>query len=333
MIKILFLDQDALYCRRVCSQINLKAKYYKSYDQYDYFEDTNSLTCIPGKLFCDNSLFRNNCREVIDLSASAIDWNSTLVIYNPSQFYNPPENSNSMMLFESLLAEIPGSDAGSICHINKYCSLTAMLDKIDMYLQSHPSLMPSIHENNLICAIGAACPEMRSKELASITLENLEKGMKVARLDLCPPYFSDFPVSDSTGNSLSDAFLRLMADDLSFEDFGLFLVPKPDGSLQFRPFERADDLFECKPEHFRLFTELLLKWISHTNNQYLVIINCYAIPFSSVYTIAVLCDQLILINQDKISTRTNSYNKELGYLLSNLPTSCDVREMLLTCPA
>ncbi|MHB1484637.1 MAG: hypothetical protein ACYCYI_08220 [Saccharofermentanales bacterium] len=326
MIKILLLERDDFYCRRVCAQINSISKIYKCYNKLDYSKEFQLI---------DNSHIKGNhdlYREVIDLGSLEIDWPSTLVIYNSSQFYNPPENSNSIMLAENSLSEIPGIDENSFCQIYKYCSLTAMIDKIDDYLRNHPSLIPVPRMKSLICILGAACPSLRAGAIDKIVQEKLETGIKVVRLDFCPSYFSDFPVSESKGYTLSDAFLRLMADDLSYDDFGIFLVPRADSTLQFRPIERADDLFDCTPDHFRKFIVLLQKWVTETDNRYFIIINCYAIPFSSVYAIAVLCDQLILLNQDKIPARTKSYNKEMSYLLANLPNSCEVQEMLLACP-
>lgn len=325
MVKILILDQDILYCRRVCAQINLKSSDYMCYNQSDYNNGSPLLTDLSN---CEHIDIH---QEIINLCSYEISWNSTLVIYNPDQFYNPPDESNSIMLTEISMSDNLAFNENSICRIDKYCSLTIMMDRINTYLQNHPALLPVVQEGRLICVLGAACPLLRMREIDTIIQEKLGKGLKVVRLDLCPPYFSGFPISESAGYTLSDAFLRLMADDLSYDDFGLFLVSRADGSLQFRPIERADDLFECKPDHFRKFVGLLHNWIINTNYQYVVIINCYAIPFSSVYAIAVLCDQLILLNQDKTSSKTNSYNKELSYLLPNLPNTCEVHESLLVC--
>ena len=118
-----------------------------------------------------------------------------------------------------------------------------------------------------------------------------------------------------------------------YEDLGIFLVPGADGTLQFRPVERADDLFECSLDHIRRFVELVRRWMVHTNSQYHVFIQCFAVPFSFIYAIAVQSDELLLINQEKASARTISYNKEISHLLANLPGSCKVQELLVPCSA
>lgn len=291
---------------------------------------SESFQCFDRTTY-DNSF--DNSSHAVDMDRLKIDWDSILVIYNSRQFYNPPNNSYTMILNEStqFYNEAQENNEQYYDSIYKYCTLHEMFAKIDIFLKNH-SDFPSANKNkNLICVLGAACPTLRQQVTEKIKEIKLSEGFKVVQIDFCPPYFSDYSSPSSVGYTMSDAFLRLMADDLSFEDFGVFLVPKSDGTLQFRPVERADDLFECTPDHIRRFIELIRKWITLKNNQYYVIVQCFAIPFSFIYSIAVQCDELLLVNQENMISRKNSYNKELSHLLANLPVSCNVRETLIPC--
>ena len=313
MLQILLLDRDSQYSRQVCSQINSRSDHLQCFDQTTY---KNSIL-----------LARQESINAADLSSLQISWDSTLVIYDPQHFHNPPKDSYILVLYENP-AQVDSKGVG----IYKYGSLTAILEIIELFLRKNPLLLSALTQGtNLMCVLGAACPTIRQNWIDKLKQEKLKEGLKVVQIDLCPPYFGDCSLPVSIGHSLSDAFLRLMANDLSHEELGIFLIPKADGTLLFRPIERADDLLECSPDHLRQFVELIRKWIIYTNNQHFVIIQCYAIPFSFVYSITVLCDQLVLINQENSSLKTNAYNKELGYLLSNLPGSCNVEEILVPC--
>jgi len=273
--------------------------------------------------------------KAVDISLLAIVWDSTLVIYHPQQFFHPPDNSYSMILHESPLGSDPDTDCrdSPIPGIYKYGSLQVMLETIDFFLIHHPDFSLPNKKSNLMCVLGNTCPALRQTMIGKMKQEKQELGFKVVQIDFCPPYFCDYPAPFPSGLTLSDAFLRLMADDLSYEDLGTFLSPGADGTLQFRPIERADDLFECKPEHVRQFMERVLKWIAYTNSQYYVFVQCFAVPFSFIYTIATGSDELLLINQEDSTSRTLSYNKEVSCLLANLPGSCSMREVLVPCPA
>ena len=191
--------------------------------------------------------------------------------------------------------------------------------------------MRQIRDPQLMCVIGSACTGIRLSAVEKARQKKLAEGFKVIQIDFCPSYLSDYPTADSSGHTLSDALLRIMADDLSCEDIGLFLAPRPDGSLQFRPAERADDLFECTPSYGRKFAGLIREWINHTNHQYYVIIHCAAIPFSLLYSIAVQSDELLLVNHQGLSFQSTSYNREIAYLLANLPASCKLEETMSAC--
>lgn len=207
-----------------------------------------------------------------------------------------------------------------------------MLNKIiEKYLSDHPDFVPDKRKETICCIVGGVCPPLRLQYMQNLTREKMDKGVKVLRIDLCAPCFSDCPSSISQGYSLSDAFLKIMAQDLSYKDIGLFLSSMPDGSFRFRPVERADDLFECTPDDFRKFTDLVIQWVTYSGEPFYVLINCYGIPFSSIYAISVLCDRLLILNREDAPNSAAAYNRELGYLLSNLPGSCNVQEDLLSC--
>lgn len=312
MIQILFLDQDRFYCQQVCSRINSLSGRFRCYDL--------SLRDEPPEDICDISLLR-------------VDWERTLVLYHPQQFFHPPQDSYVMLLNESPSSTDSCFDASNpiVPGIYKFGTVHEILDAIESFLSDHPALAAADRKASLMCVIGSACPGIRRNAIENVRQKKLSQGLKVIQIDFCPSYLSDYPLTDSSGNTLSDALLRIMADDLSFEDFGTFLIPRPDGSFQFRPAGRADDLFECTPAYGRKFVELLRKWIIHTHDQYFVIIQCVAIPFSLIYSIAVLSDELCLVNQEGSALQTASYNKEIGFLLANLPGSCNLQETISAC--
>ena len=313
MIQILFLDQDRYYCQQVCSRINSLSSRFHCFD-------------FPSR--DDPPL-----EDIVDISLLQVDWERTLVLYHPQQFFHPPEGSFVMLLNESL--SDPGAsldtDGPTVPGIFKFGSVHEILDAIESFLSDHPALESAGKKVSLLCVIGSACPGIRKSAIEKIRQKKLAQGLKVIQIDFCPSYLSDYPVTDSSGYTLSDALLRIMADDLSCEDIGLFLAARPDGSLQFRPAERADDLFECTPAYGRKFVELIRRWITHTNNQYFVIIQCAAIPFSLIYSIAVQSDELHLVNHEGFTFQSASYNKEIGFLLANLPGSCTLQETLSVC--
>jgi hypothetical protein len=215
--------------------------------------------------------------------------------------------------------------------ILKFGSLREILDAIDLFVSDHPCLDSAEREASLICVIGTACTGIRHSAIEKIRQKKLAEGRKVVQIDFCPSYLSDYPMTDSSGYTLSDALLRIMADDLSCEDIGMFLAPRQDGSLQFRPAERADDLYECTPSYGRKLVGLIREWITRTNHQYFVIIQCAAVPFSLIYSIAVQTDELHLVNFEGLAFQSDSYNKEISFLLANLPGSCTLMETLSAC--
>jgi hypothetical protein len=322
MIHILFLDQDRSYCRQVCSRLNSRSTRYRCLD---------SSAHKPPIPLPDSK--EDRTPQAVDLSQIVIDWSSTLVVYHPQQYFHPPENSHTMILIE--IPDAPDRNlpvgGGTIPYLYRYGSIQSMQATIEAYLDCHPGLSAKETSRQLLCVAGAACPTVRKRATDRIRQEKLEQGMKVVQLDFCPPYLGDYREVPPHGYSLSDAFLRLMADDLASKDLGTFLISGPDGTLQFRPFERADDLFECKPAHIRQFVELLREWMAHTTSPYFVFIQCAAIPFSFIYAAAVLCDGLLVVNPDSRSPAAVSYNKELGFLLANLPGSCHMEEVCFPC--
>lgn len=317
MIQILFLDQDRYYCQQVCSRINaLSVRYHCS--GFSAQDDP------PSENICDMSQLR-------------LDWETTLVLYHPQQFFHPPEGSFVMLLNESPCKSLSesdlsmGTDTSAIPGIFKFGSVHEILGMIEMFVSDHPGLDASDKKSQLMCVIGSACTGIRLSVIEKARQKKLAEGHKVIQIDFCPSYLSDYPTADSSGYTLSDALLRLMADDLSCEDIGLFLAPRPDGSLQFRPAERADDLFECTPSYGRKFVGLIREWISHGNHQYFVILQCAAIPFSLLYSIAVQSDELHLVNHQGLAFQSASYNKEIAFLRANLPGSCKLEETLSAC--
>ncbi len=320
MVLILFLDNDPSYCQRVCSRLHLASSRFRCFDRSSY---------------CFSIPVPDNQPKALDLGLLGIDWETTLVVYHPQQYFDPPEKAYVMILSESLEDRNDGSTDSAelpIDRIYKYDSMQAMLSSLEAFIERHPDLSNGNGKGSLMCIVGTACPLLRHKELDRIRQEKFESGLKVIQIDFCPPYLGDCPDTPSHGYSLSDALLRLMAEDISSEDLGMYLMPRADGTLQFRPMERADDLFECKPAHIRRFVELVREWMIHSNDSYTVFIQCSAIPFSFVYAAAVLCDVLLILNSGSGGSSAVSYGKELGFLLANLPGSCRMEEIALYCP-
>ncbi len=326
MINVLFLDKDDLYCKSVCAKLNSQQdKDYLNF--YDYEAYVKRFVQLKSDLSETNSDNEIECPlNYTDLTNSNIDWDDTIVIYNPMQ-YQMPDNIS----FTILLCDVkPNNSEISNC-LFKFESVKSMLSFLLGFVAEHPQLLKNTQENNLACISGTACPSLAQEEMLKFRKEKLSEGYKVITIDICPPYFCEYFPSKTTGFNLSDALLRVMADDLNAEEIGLFLSLKPDGSMQFNPIERSDDFYECTPDNYRRFVEIIRKWIKHSNNNYYVIIFCYAVPFSYIYSIAVLCDKFILLNQENDPVRTKLFIKELNFLLSNLPSSCKVTERLLSC--
>ena len=219
MIQILLLDQDRYYCKQVCAEINTRWNTLICFDSLSY----PSPLPIPGQ-GADSNFSKRPLQEssdmqtfgAVDMNMLSIEWDSTLVIYHPQQFFHPPENAHTIILSEIPvdLSESADGKTPQPYGIYKYGSLQDLLKTIDCYLIHHPDLSMAVRSIDMTCILGSACPALRQRAIDEMKQEKLEQGRKVVQIDFCPPYLSDQPVSHSSGYSLSDALLRLMADDL-----------------------------------------------------------------------------------------------------------------------
>jgi hypothetical protein len=365
MVQVILLDSDYMYCANVSKAITGKSKFFNCVDWKTYVEGHSGLSDV-----IDVAVESDFLRPT-DLSSLSIAWDTTLVIYHPQHFYNAPEKAFQMVLTESIVSDIGGVDTiaaniggvvegvnntfttnfdrandgackdnvsnfdrvdtGGVPNIYKYSSMADIISTIEQFINDNPNLSENSTSKGLTCVAGDACPALRRVCVANLIKDKLENGFKIVEIDFCPPFMSDFITPAASGYTLSDALLRVIADDLSHEDIGLFLTPDKDGNFHFRCVERTDDLFECSPTHVRRFIETVIKWVKHTNFTYHVIINCGGVPFSFIYTISVMCDSLVLVNNRNHSAEAFAYNKELSYLLANLPGSCKVCKENVSC--
>lgn len=342
MVQVILLDFDNLYCANVSKAIAGKSKLFNPVDWKTYIEGRSGL--IDGKDVAISSDFL----RPMDLSGLSIVWDTTLVIYHPQHFYNAPDKAFQMVLTENIesysdsdgvpdgafkdnVSNFDRDNTGGVPNIYKYSSMTDIISKIEQYINDNPNLLANSTSKGLTCIAGDACSTLRKYTVSNLVKDKLEKGFKIVEIDFCPPFMSDFITPAASGYTLSDALLRVIADDLSHEDIGLFLSPARDGVFHFRCVERTDDLYECTPAHVRRFIDTVIKWVKLTNFAYHVIINCSSVPFSFIYTISVMCDTLLLVNNSSDSTGAFAYNKELSYLLANLPGSCKVIKEYVSC--
>ena len=216
-------------------------------------------------------------------------------------------------------------------YINKFSSASYFSKSVVKFISDNPdlSLIPAF--NGIECITGNACEMQKRIYLKRISSKKLSEGYKVVILNLSPPYLSDSANFCDTPHTLTDALLRIIADDFSHKDIGQYLTSAGEGILHFRPAEKTDDLFECSPKHIGNLIEAVREWIKHTQYSYYFYIYCSNIPFSFIYSTAVMCDYFTILNfKDEI--RQNSiYNNELKYLIANIPSSCTVKYESLPC--
>lgn len=313
MIEVLILDTDIYYCNSFCEHLNTITKDFTIFTLKTYIERYEKL----------NSEQFVEYFSVYNISLLPLDFTKLVIIYNQIYFHNPPILENSLLLTET-------PTLNSDCKfIYKFDFAQNILNILESFVDANNDLKKIYKHNNLLCITGIACHDIRNNEIFNIRQHMQNEGYKVVQIDFCPPHFGNMTNSAQNNNTLTDALLRIMADDLSFEELGTFLDMRSDGTMQFRPIHRTDDLFECEIEIYRKFVELLRNWIEYSNYTHFVIINCYAIPFNIIYTVSVLCDQLLILNQNNLPINNFLHNKELANLLPNLPSSCVFEERLI----
>lgn len=293
MVKIVFIDDDIYYCKTVCDSLSRMTDSFS----FGYISDT--------KLSEDVNV---------------------VYIYNPSCKIDPDCFKHKIMLLETH-ASADWEDRS----IFKYTSRKEMLDTIKKYTKDCPDLAFVPTTSGLSCIVGNACHKLKNFVISEIVSEKTAQGYKTVRLDIAPPYICDQKDISKSSYTLTDALLRISANDLSTKDIGLFLTVGQEGFLQFRTVERTDDLFECSPEQIQKLVKIIGEWIANNDYGYYFLINFSHVPFSFIYSCAILGDNLYIINTNQEKEKTALYNSELSHLISNIPDTCKVLKKVVKC--
>jgi hypothetical protein len=297
---------------------------------------------IPSVVFCDPSAFESPDRDLsftesmatedrVDISVCGFPFDQSILLYNPAEFENPPPLSHSIVLTDLRPDAGNESPKGSIYRYASSCDFVLLLEE---YLQENPSLTEKRYPRNVWCIAGQTCGLGRSEAILELAAAKLRDGFVPVLLEIAPRherlFRSEYP---DDGRSLSDAMLRLMADDLTFDELGTYMTPQESGMLTFRAFECTDDLFECSPEDIRRLVALLRQWNEFTAWSHFILIICCGVPFSFIYKASILCDQLMILNRAGDRFNASEFNRELSALISNLPDSCSVQINDIPCHA
>ncbi|MHB1453306.1 MAG: hypothetical protein ACYCYM_05045 [Saccharofermentanales bacterium] len=318
-IRVLFLDNDSQYCSTLCILLARSTSCFAFHDLHSYFK--NGCRHSAG-----DPAFSADCH---DISAIGIEFTNTIILYNPSEYSNPPSDSHAIELTyvrnDTTLEPVDSS----IYRYSSVCDFTLLLEE---YISNNPQLADSLIHRNLCCVAGQACFKGRKNAVLELAAAKVREGYIPVLLEICPRHECLFhPDVSGNGNTLSDAFLRIMADDLQYNELGVYLYPADFNILNFRAFECTDDIFECSPDNIRKLVEIIRKWNEHTAFAHYIIISCHSIPFSFIYKASVLCDSLIILNMADADFNAAEYNRELSALIANLPDSCSVSRKNCTC--
>lgn len=318
-IRVLFLDNDSQYCSTLAALLSRSMSGLSFQDRHSYF----AKGCLPSAAVSDNNT------DCYDISTINIAFDNTIVLYNPSEFRNPPSHSHAIMLTYIRQDSSQEPVKSSIYRYSSVCDFVLLLEE---YLEDHPQLADSLAHRNICCIAGQACSIARKAAVLELAGEKVREGYIPVLLEICPRHECLFhPDISGNGSTLSDAMLRLMADDLQYNELGTYLYPSDFNILNFRAFECTDDIFECSPDNIRKLMEIVRKWNEHTADAHYIMICCHSIPFSFIYKASVLCDSLIILNMADSDFNAPEYNRELSALLANLPGSCTVSRRNCIC--
>jgi hypothetical protein len=312
MVQVVVTDKDAAYCDIVCSRLNSRGKNYL-FNSIHAFED------LSANLF-------SGMKITPECLSGFFDLKKTVFIVCMSLYFKLPADIWKIML-------VPGemNEESGIEHIGKYSSVNDFFKGVAKFITDNPDLSLVPQFNGMECITGNACERLKKGYVKRISAKKLSDGYKVVILDLSPPYLSGSTNFNDTNHTLTDALLRILADDFSYKDIGQYLTSTGEGVLHFRPAEKTDDLFECAPKDIGRLIESIKEWIKHTQYSYYFFINCSNIPFSFIYTTAILCDCFTILNVKNDHRQNSLYNNELSYLTANIPSSCKVKFESLPC--
>jgi len=122
---------------------------------------------------------------------------------------------------------------------------------------------------------------------------------------------------------LTDLLLRISTGGLDAQVLGTYCAMDPLGRLQFRPFERADDVLQSRAEDLYRLCSLLRERILAEKDA-LLVIEAAGISFHQIRPIVSLCDQIEVIIPEGTDFASDVMRHEIGDLLAELPTFCTV---------
>jgi len=152
-----------------------------------------------------------------------------------------------------------------------------------------------------------------------------EAGQAIHYLPLMPNYYCHQRTQPVAGQQagLTDLLLRISTGSLDAQMLGAFCAMDPLGRLQFRPFERADDVLQSRAEDLYRLVALLRERIVSENDS-LLVIEAAGIAFHQIRPIVSLCDQVEVIIPEGTDFASVAMRHEIGDLLAELPTICTV---------
>jgi len=312
MVQVILADKDKSYCSSVCTKLNFSGKNCSFYSAHSFGD-------LPVKIFSGEKITYEYLSGIFDLK-------KTVFVVCMSFYFRFPEDVWKIMLVSG---EIKGESG--IEHIGKYSSKQDFFNGVIKFISDNPDLSLVPEFNGMECITGNACERLKKSYVRKISTKKLSEGYKVVILDLSPPYLSGSVNLHDTNQTLTDALLRIMADDFSYRDIGQYLTSTGEGIMHFRSAEKTDDLYECTPKDIGKLIDAIKEWIKHTQYSYYFFINCSNIPFSFIYTTAILCDRFTVLNVKNDQRQNSLYNRELAYLTANMPSSCTISYESLPC--
>jgi len=312
MVQVIMTDKDKAYCDGVCAKLN-------STGSNCSFISAHSFGEFSFKLFSGEKITCEYLSGIFELK-------KTVFVVSMTFYFKLPEDVWKIMLVSG---EIKG-ESGIEC-IGKHSSKKDFLDGVIKFISDNPDLSLVPEFNGMECITGNACERLKKGYIRKISAKKLSEGYKVVILDLSPPYLSGAANLYDTTHTLTDALLRIIADDFSYKDIGQYLRSTGQGIMHFCSAEKTDDLYECTPKDIGKLVDAIKEWIRHTQYSYYFFINCSNIPFSFIYTTAILCDRFTVLNVKNDQRQNSLYNRELAYLTANMPSSCTVNYETLPC--
>jgi hypothetical protein len=173
--------------------------------------------------------------------------------------------------------------------------------------------------------IGADSSKWLQKEI----LSEIGHGRQVYYLPLMPSYLMTMVSEpDKCGSNLSDLLLAIHQNcPPEINNLGKYAQMHPQGYLQFRPPDRADDLTFCDADDLRQLVVMLRQKSESQAEGCTTWIDCRGLPLSTAAKLAVLCDCLAVCIPCRDDYASKTARRELGLLMARLPGSCEILEI------